>query len=201
MGRPSRQHEPGGIYHVTSRGNNKAPVFVDEGRPAALHRPPRQVRAQTRLARPRILPDDDPLPPDRQGAGRGALERNVPAQRRLLTEGEQAPSADRAPLQRALRGSVGIDDESHLLEACRYVVLNPVRAGLCDSPAPGDGAATGPPRGSTSLPSFLAEFELLSLFSLRFRERTARLSILRLEGTTRGARHRCLEAHRAESRP
>lgn len=28
-----------------------------------------------------------------------------------------------------------IEDDAHLLEACRYVVLNPVRAGLCVSPA------------------------------------------------------------------
>jgi putative transposase len=29
--------------------------------------------------------------------------------------------------------SVVIEREAHLLEACRYVVLNPVRAGLCDT--------------------------------------------------------------------
>src|SRR5947208_15047918 len=28
-----------------------------------------------------------------------------------------------------------ITTDGHLLEACRYVVLNPVRAGLCDHPA------------------------------------------------------------------
>ncbi|MGZ8716916.1 MAG: transposase, partial [Gaiellaceae bacterium] len=30
--------------------------------------------------------------------------------------------------------AVPIEEESHLLEACRYVVLNPVRAGLCARP-------------------------------------------------------------------
>ena len=28
-----------------------------------------------------------------------------------------------------------IQDEDHLVDACRYVVLNPVRAGLCDHPS------------------------------------------------------------------
>jgi REP element-mobilizing transposase RayT len=32
-------------------------------------------------------------------------------------------------------GSVPIETDEHLLEACRYVVLNPVRAGICASPA------------------------------------------------------------------
>jgi putative transposase len=31
--------------------------------------------------------------------------------------------------------SVLVESETHLLELARYVVLNPVRAGLCDSPA------------------------------------------------------------------
>src|SRR3954452_8776170 len=31
MGRSNRAHEPGGIYHVSTRGNNRAPIYFDEG--------------------------------------------------------------------------------------------------------------------------------------------------------------------------
>ena len=37
-----------------------------------------------------------------------------------------------------------VQREAYLLELARYVVLNPVRAGICDLPGTGPGAATRP---------------------------------------------------------
>ena len=41
--------------------------------------------------------------------------------------------------------AVLVEKESHLLSLCRYVVLNPVRAGLVRLPGRGGGVAIGPP--------------------------------------------------------
>lgn len=47
----------------------------------------------------------------------------------------------RGYLFRARFGSWIVDTEEHAEAACRYVLLNPVRAGLCDGAEAGRGAA------------------------------------------------------------
>ena len=55
-------------------------------------------------------------------------------------------------------GAVLLEDDDHLLEVCRYIALNPVRAGLVATRATGLGAATRPWPGSPSRrPSFDVE--------------------------------------------
>jgi REP element-mobilizing transposase RayT len=58
-----------------------------------------------------------------------------------------------------------IERESHLLEACRYVALNPVRAGICDGPEAWPWSSYRAIAGMTSTPRFLTIGWLLALFS------------------------------------
>jgi REP element-mobilizing transposase RayT len=58
-----------------------------------------------------------------------------------------------------------IDRDEYLLESCRYVVLNPVRAGLCDSAERWPWSSYLASAGNTLAPAFLADAELVSLFS------------------------------------
>ena len=51
-----------------------------------------------------------------------------------------------------------------LREACRYVVLNPVRAGLCDHPSEWRWSSYRASAGFEEAPPYLALGELLSLF-------------------------------------
>ena len=57
-----------------------------------------------------------------------------------------------------------VSDESHLLEACRYVALNPVRAGLCDRPSEWLWSSYPALLGVVPQPEFLAGDWVLGLF-------------------------------------
>jgi putative transposase len=57
-----------------------------------------------------------------------------------------------------------IEDDSHLLEALRYVVLNPVRAGLCASPADWPWSSYRACAGTELAHPFLAVDRVLGLF-------------------------------------
>jgi putative transposase len=55
-----------------------------------------------------------------------------------------------------------IEDAGHFAEACRYVVCNPVRAGLCSHPADWIWSSFNPTVGSAPAPPFLAVSRLLA---------------------------------------
>jgi hypothetical protein len=57
-----------------------------------------------------------------------------------------------------------IDHESHLLASCRYIVLNPVRAGLSDDADSWPWSSYRACAGGELAPSFLAAGDLLELF-------------------------------------
>jgi REP element-mobilizing transposase RayT len=61
-------------------------------------------------------------------------------------------------------GSTLVERERHLLEAARYVVLNPVRAGLCGSPAAWRWSSYAATAGILPEPGFLAVDALLASF-------------------------------------
>jgi putative transposase len=61
--------------------------------------------------------------------------------------------------------SVHITRDSHLLEAHRYVALNPVRAGLCDDPARWHWGSYRALSGLEPLPDFLEAAPVLDLFT------------------------------------
>lgn len=60
--------------------------------------------------------------------------------------------------------SVLVERDSHLLEACRYVVLNPVRAGLVQAPSDWNWSSYRSTVEAGAQPSFLASGALLELF-------------------------------------
>jgi REP-associated tyrosine transposase len=57
-----------------------------------------------------------------------------------------------------------IEQESHLLEACRYIVLNPVRAGICRQPGRWRWSSYRATAGFVSPPAFLAAGWVLGQF-------------------------------------
>jgi hypothetical protein len=64
-------------------------------------------------------------------------------------------------------GAKAIKDDSHLREACRYIVLNPVRAGMCERPEQWRWSSYRACAGLALAPSFLAVDALLGLFARR----------------------------------
>jgi hypothetical protein len=60
--------------------------------------------------------------------------------------------------------SVPVETETHLLELARYVVLNPVRAGLCESPAQWVWSSYRPTLGIDPKPDLLTPARILEHF-------------------------------------
>jgi hypothetical protein len=70
-----------------------------------------------------------------------------------------------------------IESDGHLLEACRYVALNPVRAGMCDRPEDYEWSTYAATLGLRPCPPFLDVGAVLQLFGrdqTTARERFAR---------------------------
>jgi putative transposase len=58
-----------------------------------------------------------------------------------------------------------IETEEYFAEVCRYIVLNPVRAGLCEGPAEWPWSSYTATLGERSIPEFLTIDWVLGLFS------------------------------------
>ncbi len=155
--------ERGGVYHVTSRGNNNGDVFVDD--PDRLLFVDLLERAAVRcewivfayclMTTHYHLVVQVPT---------GALSKGM-----CLLNGDFARKTNRrhGRIGHAFNerfSSRSISRDSHLLEACRYVVLNPVRAGICAAPAAWPWSSYRACAGLDFAPAFLAQRKLLSLF-------------------------------------
>ncbi len=134
MPRPLRVEVPGGTYHLTARGNRRQPIFRSEiDHEVLLDVLARVVRAlEWRVRSYCLMPNHFHLV--------------VMIEHPNLSLGMQRLNGRYAQLFNQRYGlsghlfqgrfhSVLIEREEHLLELARYVVLNPVRAGLCVHPA------------------------------------------------------------------
>jgi putative transposase len=79
--------------------------------------------------------------------------------------------------------SVLIRTDGHLLQAIRYVALNPVEAGLCDLPQEWPWSSYAATIGLAKPPQFLAVDALLRLFGRNAAAATQRLRVF-VEGTS-----------------
>jgi REP element-mobilizing transposase RayT len=172
MGRPLRVEDPSCAYHVTARGNDGRDVYLDAvdrrmflsllGRATLEHR--WTVLGYCLMTNHYHLLLEIP----RGGLSAGMRELNGGysrwANRRHARSGH---------LFRNRFGAARIDRDSHLLEACRYVVLNPVRAGLCPTPRTWRWSSYRACAGLEPAPRFLALATLLQLFGADLRRAQA----------------------------
>lgn len=134
MARALRIEEPGAIYNVGSRGNNKETIFHDDvDRMEFLRLLARVAVRYFWEGWAYCLMGNHfhfVLQIPHGGLSKGMQELNTGyAVRTNKRHGRTGH------LVRNRFYSKPVEDDSHLLELCRYVVLNPVRAGLCRSPA------------------------------------------------------------------
>jgi REP-associated tyrosine transposase len=128
--RPPRVVVPGGFYHVGTRGNNRQPVYwADDDRDDFLGLLAEAVgRWEWIVMTYCLMPNHFHLVVHMPQAG--------------LSEGMQFLNGGYARRANARYGRTGhlfrnrfwskpVEGDSQLLETIRYVVLNPVRAGLC----------------------------------------------------------------------
>jgi len=163
MPRPPRICVPGGLYHVISRGAARGPIVLDDlDRKCFLEIFAYVVKRFSWLCHAYCLMDthyhlvlETPLP-------------NLPDGMRQLN-GVYAQSFndthDRFGHVFGSRyRSILVEDETYLVELCRYVVLNPVRARACSTPADWPWSSYAATVGLITAPPFLTTERTLSEF-------------------------------------
>jgi REP element-mobilizing transposase RayT len=151
---PTTAQVAGGIYHITSRGNRRQPTFVDSidhrAHLACVSRA--AERYEWRIDGFCHMPNHIHLMlRTRQG--------NLSAGMQWLN----GSYAQRFNGRHGLTGhlfqgrfhSVLVETDEYLLELNRYIVLNPVRAGLCDHPLAWRWSSCRATLGLASVPDFL----------------------------------------------
>ncbi len=133
MARPLRIEFPGAVYHLTSRGNEKRHIFLgDEDRKSFLN-----LLADVN-ARYRWVCHAYCLMDNHYHLLVETLEGNLSiGMRQLNGVYTQAFNRRHGRVGHLFQGrfkAILIEKDSHLLEACRYVVLNPLRAGAVENP-------------------------------------------------------------------
>ncbi|RPI14065.1 MAG: transposase [Lysobacterales bacterium] len=134
MARPSRLHVPGGLYHVTLRGNHREPIFREDGDTARLETIVGDAceRDRARVHAYCWMPNHIHLLVEVGAAPLGRPMQRIASryaryvQRRSETTGHFFERRHHATL---------VDTDRYLLVLVRYIHLNPVRGGLVRDPA------------------------------------------------------------------
>lgn len=133
MARPLRIEFPGAVYHITSRGNDRKDVFSDDrDREDFLNILRHVVKRYNWLCHAYCLMNNHyhllvETPDGNLSIGMRQLN-GVYTQRFNKRQGRIGH------LFQGRYKAVVVQKDSHLLEVCRYVALNPVRAGMVKSP-------------------------------------------------------------------
>ncbi len=133
MSRPLRIQFPGALYHVTSRGNRKGSIFSDDRDRAAfldilgdvVRRYRWMCHAYCLMGNHYHLLIETPEP----NLSAGMRQLNG-----VYTQWYNAVHQTVGHVFQGRFKAVIVEKEAHLLEVCRYIVLNPVRAGLASHP-------------------------------------------------------------------
>lgn len=134
MARPLRLEHPGALWHVTARGNERGEVFRDDadrreflavlGRTASVYG--WRLHAYVLMGNHYHLLVETPEP---------TLSRGMRDLNGVTTQRFNRRHGRTGHLFEGRFKAILVEREAHLLELVRYVVLNPVRAGLAKSPA------------------------------------------------------------------
>jgi len=163
MARPLRIEYPGALYHVTSRGNAREPIFLEDAdRYVFLDRLREVVESHCWLCHAYCLMTNHyHLLVETPEAN---LSRGM---RRLNGRYSQGFNRRHERVGHLLQGrftGVLVERESHLLELARYVVLNPVRARMVAAAEDYRWSSLRATVGLSPVPSWLTPGGLLARF-------------------------------------
>ena len=166
MSRPLRLQTPGAIYHVTARGNARRPIFEDDDDCARF-----LVVLASTVARYRVLCHAYCLMGNHYHLLVQTLEPNLSvAMRQLNGVYTQRFNRRHERCGHVLQGRFGaqlVDGDAYLREVCRYILLNPVRAGLVTHPGDWRWSSFRATAGETAVPGFLTVDWVRSLSGAR----------------------------------
>jgi putative transposase len=166
MARPLRLEFPGALYHVTARGNAQQPIFLDEtDRQRFLHLLGQEILQQRWRCYVYCLMDnhyhlviETPEP---------NLSRGLKRLHGTYTQWFNRRHHRVGHLLQGRFKSLLVEKERYLQELCRYVVLNPVRAGVVEDAAAWAWSSYRATVGSQAAPEWLDRQTVLGLFGAR----------------------------------
>ena len=163
MARPLRIEYEGALYHVTSRGNRREPVFDDDVDRGAFLRVLEEVVRRFRWICHAycLMGNHYHLLVETPEAN---LSKGMRHLNGVYTQGFNARHGHVGHVFQGRYKAILIEKERHLLEVTRYVVLNPVRAGLASRAQAWRWSSYRATAGLCAAPTFLATDGLLARF-------------------------------------
>jgi REP element-mobilizing transposase RayT len=170
MARPLRIEFPGALYHVTSRGNARAPIFLGDPDRFDFLSILGEVVEQTRWQCHAycLMPNHYHLliQTPEANLSRGMRQLNGLFSQRVNRRHDRVGHLFQGRFKAIL-----VERESHLFELARYVVLNPVRAAIARDPERYQWSSLRATLGLTSCPRWLSVEPLVRHFGSRRRYR------------------------------
>lgn len=163
VSRPLRVAFPGAFYHLTCRGNNREMVFLDEDDfesfcvvlEQVVDRFGFRVHGYCVMGNHYHLLAETPL---------GNVSRGMRQLNGVFTQRYNRRHGRVGHLFQARFSSVLVEDDSHLLEAIRYLAWNPPEAGRCEHPAEYEWGSYRVLLGLAPAPAFLTTELVLGRF-------------------------------------
>ncbi|HJP54023.1 MAG: transposase [Rhodospirillales bacterium] len=166
MARPLRIEYPGAVYHLTARGNAREDIFLDDGDRRLFL----DLLAET-IARFRWLCHAYCLMGNHYHLLIETPEANLSrGMRHLNGVYTQRFNRTHGRVGHVFQGrykAILVERDAHLLELCRYLVLNPVRAGMVRSARNWRWSSHRAMAGQVAAPEWLATDWLLARFGRR----------------------------------
>ena len=163
MARPLRIEFPGAIYHVTSRGNAQDAIFLDD-----IDRQNCLAVLELALRRFNVICHAYCLMPNHFHLLIETPDANLAkAIRQFNSTYTQAFNRRHGRVGHVLQGrykSIIVDRDAYLLELCRYIVLNPVRAAMVSKPGSYAWSSYRATAGLAQKPDFLTVDWVLQQF-------------------------------------
>jgi REP element-mobilizing transposase RayT len=163
MARPLRIEYPGALYHVTSRGNARAKIFVDTSdHRAFLDVLSFVVKRFNWLCHAYCLMGNHYhllIETPEANLSRGMRQLNG-----IYTQNFNWKRHRSGHLLQGRYKAILVDKDEYLLELARYLMLNPVRAGMVESPEEYGWSSYRATTGKDKAPDFLTTDWLLARF-------------------------------------
>jgi REP element-mobilizing transposase RayT len=162
MARPLRVQFHGGLYHVTARGNGREPIFADD----TDHERFLDVLARV-VARYHVLCHAYSLMGNHYHllleTPEANLSRTMQQLNGVYSQGFNRRHGRPGHVLEGRYHAQVVDKEAYLRAVCRYIVLNPVRAGLVEHPREWRWSSYRATAGLAAVPAFLTVDWVLSL--------------------------------------
>ncbi len=181
MARPLRMEYPNAVYHVTSRGNDRNKIFLsDQDREHFLSVLGAVVKRFHWLCHAHCLMDNHYHllieTPD-ANLSRGMRQLNG-----VYTQKYNGRHGKTGHVFQGRYQSIVVEKGHYLLELCRYVVLNPVRADMVQKPDEWKWSSYEATAGLKAVPDYLTASWILKLFSSNKKEAQRRYRTFVREG-------------------